>query len=254
MKVVIIEDEILTAENLTEILLQLPERIEVVKLLHTVQDSIEYFKHHPPPDLIFCDIQLGDGPSFEIFSQTTLEVPVIFCTAFNTYAVDAFNNHGIDYVLKPFSKKTIKNAIDKYNKFASKFSSAPINYKDLLQNMPVRYQMDKKCSSLLVTWKDKIIPVKIAEIALFTIEYKMTQLVTLDNQKYFVNNTLEELEELCGEPFFRANRQYLINRQCIAEALQHFPRKLLLRLKIEGKFEIIISKNRVPEFLSWLRN
>lgn len=254
MKVVIIEDEILSAENLAEILLRLPENIEVTKLLHSVQESITYFRNHTPPDLIFCDIKLGDGYSFEIFSEAGLEVPVIFCTAFNTYAVDAFKNHGIDYILKPFSKKTIKNAIEKYNKLNTRFGISPIDYTELLKNIPLRNDTEKKIGSLLVTWKDKIIPVKITDIAIFTIEYKMTQLVTNDNQKYYINNTLEELEEMCGESFFRANRQFLINRECVAEVLQHFPRKLLLRLKIEGTYEIIISKTRVPEFLSWLRN
>ncbi|MET0636894.1 MAG: LytTR family DNA-binding domain-containing protein [Chitinophagaceae bacterium] len=254
MKVVIIEDEILTAENLAEILLGLPDNIKVIKLLQSVRESIAYFQDHPSPDLIFCDIQLGDGSSFEIFAETRLEVPVIFCTAFNTYAVDAFSNHGIDYILKPFSKKTIGGAIEKFKKLNSRFGSPQIDYKELLKNMPGQPGAEKKAGSLLVTWKDKIIPVKIDDIALFTIEYKMTQLVTHDNQKYYVSHTLEELEEICGDGFFRVNRQYLINRECISEALQHFPRKLLLLLKIEGKYEVVVGKNRIPEFLSWLKN
>ena len=108
-------------------------------------------------------------------------------------------------------------------------------------------------SSLLVSWKDKIIPVKIEDIALVYIEYRTTKLVTSNNQKYAINYNLEELEEICGDSFYRANRQYLINRECISEA-SHYGRKLILKLKVEGEHDILIGKNRVPEFLTWLRS
>jgi two-component system, LytTR family, response regulator LytT len=253
MKVVIIEDELLTAEDLAEILLKLPDGIEVVKILSSVSEAVDYFKKNNSTDLVFCDIQLGDGYSFEIFKQIALDIPVIFCTAYNEYALEAFKNNGIDYILKPFTKKQIRIAIEKYKTLRSKFSNAAIDYDGLLKNLQKGYDYDKAVSSLLINFKDKIIPVKIADIALFGIDYKTTQLITFDNQKYFVNHTLDELEIICGEAFYRANRQYLINREVVTEALQYFARKLVLRLKIEGKHEIIISKSKVPEFLSWLR-
>jgi len=253
VKVVIVEDELLTAEDLAEMLLKLPEGIEVVKLLTSVSEAVTYFKQNNSPDLIFCDIQLGDGFSFEIFKQTNLDVPVIFCTAYNEYALEAFKNNGIDYILKPFTKKNIKAAIEKYKSLRNKLSNPAIDYESLLAKLHKGYNNDKTVSSLLINFKEKIIPVKIADIALFGIDYKMTQVITFDNQKHFVNHTLDELEIICGESFYRANRQYLINREVVAEALQYYARKLVLRLKIDGKFEIIISKNKVPEFLSWLR-
>ena len=254
MKVVIVEDEALTAEDLAEILLKLPDRIEVVKILTSVQEAIIYFKNNSSPNLIFCDIQLGDGHSFEIFQEIRIDVPVIFCTAYDEYALQAFKNNGIDYILKPFTKKSIKAAVEKYKSLKARFSNTGIDFTNLLQNIQTRYHPDRKISSLLITWKDKIIPVRINDIALFNIEFKMTQLITFDNQKYFVNHTLDELEEICGEDFYRANRQYLINRNVVSEALQYHARKLVLKLKVEDKHEIIISKNRVPEFLSWLRS
>jgi DNA-binding LytR/AlgR family response regulator len=112
---------------------------------------------------------------------------------------------------------------------------------------------EQRVSSILVSWKDKIIPIKISDIALFCLEFKTTQLITFDNKKYAVHHNLEELTEICGNQFFRANRQYLINREAVAEASQYFARKLILTLKVEGKHEIIISKTRIQEFLSWLR-
>ena len=254
MKIVIVEDEALTAEDLAEILLKLPDSIEVVKILTSVSEAIPYFNQNNLPDLIFCDIQLGDGHSFEIFKQVPIDVPVIFCTAFDEYALEAFRNNGIDYILKPFVKKNIKAAIDKFKLLRTRLSRSTVDYNGLLQNVQVRFNQNKRISSLLINWKDKIIPVKINDIALFNIDFKMTQLVTFGNQKYFVNHTLDELEEICGEEFYRANRQYLINRNAVTEALQYHARKLVLKLKIEDKHEIIISKNRVPEFLSWLRS
>ena len=254
MKVVIVEDEALTAEDLAEILLKLPDGIEVVKILPSVQEAIIYFRHNSSPDLIFCDIQLGDGYSFEIFKETPIDAPVIFCTAYDQYALEAFKNNGIDYILKPFTKKTIKAAVDKFKSLKVQLSGNRIDFTNILQNFQTRHQSDRKISSLLINWKDKIIPIRINEIALFNIDFKMTQLVTFNNQKYFVNHTLEELEEICGEDFYRANRQYLINRNSITEALQYHARKLVLKLNVEDKHEIIISKNKIPEFLSWLRS
>lgn len=254
MKVVIVEDEALTAEDLAEILLKLPDGIEVVKILPSVQEAMIYFRHNSSPDLIFCDIQLGDGHSFEIFKAIRIDAPVIFCTAYDEYALEAFKNNGIDYILKPFTKQTIKAAIEKFKSLKSRLSSSGIDFTNVLQNIQTRHQPDRKVSSLLINWKDKIIPVRINDIALFNIDFKMTQLLTFTNQKYFVNHTLDELEEICGEDFYRANRQYLINRSAVTEALQYHARKLVLKLKVEDKHEIIISKNKIPEFLSWLRS
>ncbi len=253
MKVVIIEDERLTAEDLAEMLMQLPEKIEVSKMLSSVSDAVQYFRENEQPDLIFCDIHLGDGHSFEIFKSVRIETPVIFCTAFDEFALEAFRNNGIDYILKPFSKKSIKIAIDKYNTLRSKMSFSSDSYSDFFKTVS-RSAGHKKNSSLLVNWKDKIIPVKVTDIALFNIEYKMTQLITFGNQKYYINHTLDELEDICGSNFYRANRQYLVNKESVQEALQFYARKLVLKLKVEGKHEIIISKNKVPEFLGWLKN
>ena len=255
MKVIIIEDELLAAEYLAELLSKLPEGIEVVKIISSINEAVEYFKPNNSPDLIFCDIQLGDGYSFEIFKQVRLDVPVIFCTAYNQYALQAFKNNGIDYVLKPFARKHIKESIEKYKTLRHKLTNTFVDYESILKKLQSSgYSQDKKNSSLLVNFKGKIIPVKVTDIALFCIEHKMTQMITFDSRKYFINYTLDELEVTCGSLFYRANRQFLINREAIQEALQYFGRKLVVKLKIEDKHEIIIGKSKVPEFLTWLRN
>lgn len=252
MNVVIIEDELLTAQDLADMLSRLPEKPVVLKILPTVAEAVAYFSSAPEPDLIFSDIQLGDGHSFDIFRSIQPGCPVIFCTAYNDYALEAFRNNGIDYILKPFSQRSIAASVEKYRQLKYALTRNTPDYESLYHYRD-NGSANRKTSSLLVNWKDKIIPVRIPDIALFTIEYKMTQLVTADNQKYYISQTLEELEKICGNGFYRANRQYLVNKACITEALQYFARKLVLKLNIEEKHEIIISKNRVPEFLAWLQ-
>lgn len=252
MKVVIIEDEALMARDLTEILQQAPSQLEVIKTLSSVSEAISYLQHHPSPDLIFSDIQLGDGLSFDIFRHVDTDCPVIFCTAYNEFAIAAFRNNGIDYVLKPFTRKTIREALDKYEILKENFTRYATRQAGMIAAAAQAAAPSPK-TTLLINWKDKIIPVRISDIALFSIDYKMTQLVTFDNQKYYLNQTLEELEQTCGPAFYRANRQYLVNKDSILEALQYFARKLVLKLNVPGEHEVIISKNRVPEFLEWLR-
>lgn len=246
MKIVIIEDEKMTAEDLSDLLQKVSPNILVQKMLYSVAEAVEYFKQANCPDLIFSDIQLGDGPSFDIFKQVDVAAPVVFCTAYNQYAMEAFKSNGIDYVLKPFSKKSIKEAIDKYeglkNSFVKQghaFISGDI--------------MAEKISAILVNWKDKIIPVRISDVAFFMIDNKATQIITTAGNKYYVDHTLEDLELLCGKCFYRANRQFLVNKNVIEEVQHYSGRKLFLKLNVRGEYDITVSKVKSPEFLQWLR-
>lgn len=254
MKVVIIEDEALTAEDLAGILVKLPQSITIAKILYSVKEAVEYFQSNPSPDLIFCDIQLGDGHSFDIFKLVHTDTPVIFCTAYNEYALEAFDNNGVGYILKPFTKKTIKDAVDKYNALKNSMTAAGGGNMDISKILSsIHQRADTRPASLLITWKEKIIPVKIADISLFNVEFKSTRIITKDNQEYTINYNLDELEQLCGTNFYRANRQYLINRNAVEEVLQYTARKLFVKLTIKGEFDITIAKAKVPEFLSWLK-
>ncbi|MFT3680719.1 MAG: LytTR family DNA-binding domain-containing protein [Ferruginibacter sp.] len=249
MQVIIIEDEILTAEYLESILSKMPYQISVLKILPSVKDAVKYLQQQPFPDLIFCDIQLGDGHSFEIFKQVDIETPVIFCTAYNEYALKAFDNNGIGYVLKPFSENSIKEAIDKFIMLRGDKQATPTN----INRLSAEQLNNTQPSSILVNWKDKILPVKIADTALFCIEYRATKMITKNNNDYSIGHNLDELEQMCGTGFYRANRQYLINRSAIEEVQQYSSRKLFVKLSVKGDFDITIAKAKVPEFLNWLK-
>lgn len=251
MNVVLIEDEKLVSDDLADILQSLDGNINISKTISSVKEAMHYFKNNVTPQLIFSDIQLGDGYSFEIFKELQTTTPVIYCTAFNQHALQAFENNGIAYVLKPYSKTTIKQALDKYQSLKKTFVlQQQINYDQLIAAITGNVA---KPQTLLVNYKNKIIPVKITDIAFFTIEHKTTSLVTLQNQQYSINYTLDELEEICGADFFRANRQFLINKAAVKEVLHYGLRKLFVKLCVETNGEVVINKVKTTSFLNWLK-
>jgi two-component system response regulator LytT len=248
MEIVIIEDEKLTADDLKDTLLSVCPEAHIVATIGSVKEAIAWFLSHPAPDLVFSDIQLGDGISFEIFKAIPLHMPVVFCTAFDEYALTAFKANGIDYILKPFTKVTIAAALEKYRTLKDAFLPKSMSYKDLL---PL-FESRPGAGSVLVYQKDKILPVRMSDIALFYIENELTHLITNDQKTYSVNKTLEELEKLAGVGFYRANRQYLVNRSAVKDASQYFSRKLSLSLHVPFAEVITISKEKTSDFLSWL--
>lgn len=251
MKIVIIEDERVVAEDLAaSIIGLLKEPVDIVQL-HSVRESVAYFKSAPAPDMIFSDIQLGDGLSFEIFIAAPLTVPVIFCTAFDEYALDAFKANGIDYILKPFTTQTLERALNKYNQFKQLFAAKdPSTYSDLMQLLTNKESA--KAGSILVYYQDKIMPVKLNDIALFYLENNITHLLTFTGKTYYPNKTLDDLEKMTGNHFFRANRQYLVCRKAIVEVSKYFSRKLYVNLTIPFKDKVTVSKGKAAEFLQWL--
>jgi DNA-binding LytR/AlgR family response regulator len=250
MKVVVIEDERLTAEDLVHTITQVDPSFEIVAKLRSVNEGLDYFKTNLPPDLIFSDIQLGDGQAFEILKD--LHVPVIFCTAYDEYALNAFKANGIDYILKPFTTNSVSVALQKFKNLTQVKHEqvADLQYESikrmLLDSKPV------KNSSLLIHYKDTIFPVKIEKIALFRLENDIVKLMTFDKAIYYPGKRLEELEEIVGNNFFRVNRQYLINRKAIINASSLFSRKLSLTISIPVKENITISKEKSSIFLKWL--
>ena len=251
MNVVLIEDEKLVSDDLADILHSLDGTINISHTISSVKEAVSYFKHHDTPQLIFSDIQLGDGYSFEIFKELQTETPVIYCTAFNQHALQAFENNGIAYVLKPYSRNTIKQALDKYQSLKKTFGlHQQINYDNLLAAITGQ---TAKPQTLLVNYKNKIIPVKIAEVACFNIDHKATSLVTLQNERYSINQSLDELEEICGNNFFRANRQFLINKAGVKEVVHYGLRKLFVTLCVETGEQVVINKVKITAFLNWLK-
>lgn len=252
MKIVIIEDEKLTAKELENVILELLPTANIQAVLHSVSQSEMYFKNNSFPDLILSDIQLGDGLSFEIFENITINVPIIFCTAYDEFMLNAFKNNGIDYLLKPFTKDSVKIALDKYHNLSEVFSNKNQAVDEIRQAL--KMIKPTKSSNILVYYKDTIIPLKIDDIAVFYIQEQATYLKSFNDETYFIDKTLSQIEEICGENFFRANRQFLINRKAVKNVSHHLSRKFSVRLSIPFEYEsqITVSKNKLKEFLEWL--
>lgn len=253
MKVVIIEDEQYTAEDLASCITELRSNYEVVKILPSINSAKIYFQQEDNFDLIFSDINLGDGLSFELFQSIKLKVPVIFCTAYDNYAIEAFKSNGIDYVLKPVNKKNILEAIEKFERLSS--SSQKVNPAiEKMMEIFAAKTTQKTTRSVLVHVKDKIIPVKLENIAVFFIRNETTFILDLKGNAHPIDETLEEIE-LIGLPFlFRANRQFIINRGVVKDVTQHFARKSVLNLTVPFTEQIIVSKEKTPLLLKWLQN
>lgn len=245
MKIIIIEDERLTATDLENTLHQVDPSLEIIAVIKSVQEGKTYFQSNPLPDLIFSDIRLGDGLSFQIVND--LQVPVIFCTAYDEYALNAFRANGIDYILKPFTLNSVANAIQKFNN---------IRGPRIAQQYEVMKQIfssfSTRPSSLLIHHKDMILPIKMADVAMFHLEHDLVKLTTFNQVVYYPNKSLDELEALAGEDFFRVNRQYLINRNAIQHASSILSRKLSVNISIPHKEDITISREKAPLFLKWL--
>jgi two-component system response regulator LytT len=248
MNIIIIEDERLTAEDLADMISQLAPESNLLTTLSSVQEAIEYFSGSQLPDLIFSDIQLGDGLSFEIFNRIEIKVPVIFCTAYDEYAINAFKTNGIDYILKPFKEQEIIQALEKYRMLRGTPSDLSIN--SLLQL--IQQKNPTRATSVLVHHREKIIPVKMDEIAVFYIKHELTHLYTFDRKTYTVSKTLDEIQQLTGTDFYRANRQFIINRNAVQSAEQYFGRKVSIGLNLPFESVITVSKEKIPSFLEWL--
>lgn len=251
MKIVIIEDETVVADDLEmNIRKLLDQPLDLIKL-DSVKEGIAYFQDNESPDLIFSDIQLGDGLSFEIFVTVPISTPVIFCTAYDEYALDAIKANGIDYILKPFTRQTLDKALQKYLQLKKIFSADPIPQYEALLKLLSGNEV-QKTASILVYHQDKIIPINLEDIALYYLSNEITHLLTFSGKTYYPNKNLDELERLSGGSFFRANRQYLICRKSIIDVSSFFSRKLSLNLNIPFPEKIIVSKGKAPLFLKWL--
>lgn len=250
MKVVILEDEKLTATDLAKTLQSLDNDIEIIAMLGSLEDARAYFKTDPVHDLIFSDIELGDGLSFELFEQLKLNTPIVFCTAYSKYALEAFNTLGIDYILKPFSKVSIEKTLSKYQQLQQKLAPPSDQYAVLLQTL--QQQLQPRSPSVIVQQGDRVIPIRGEDIAVFWIEDDYTFALTFEQKKYIVPQRLEALEKLFSPSFFRANRQFLVNRQAIKDATQHFNRKLQVNLKVAFSHTILIGKLKLNAFMDWL--
>lgn len=251
MKVIIIEDEKLTAKDLAKTLIAIDNDIEIVKIIHSVEEGLLFFNNSYQSDLIFSDIELGDGLSFDIFQKHQNTPPIIFCTAYEQYMLNAFKTAGIDYVLKPFSRASIEKALLKFRQLKNNFEKPTSDVTVIFD--AIKNSLLGKVSSVIVHQGDKMIPINGNDIALFFIENDCVFAFTFDQKKYLINQKLENLEKSFPD-YFRANRQFLINRKSVKDASHYFHRKMVVNLNIPFKEQIIISKLRTTDFIQWLTN
>ncbi len=249
MKIVIIEDEELTAKELIYNLTSLNAGVEIMATLPTVAQSIEYFSTNSDYNLIFSDIRLGEGHAFEIFKNVKVNSPIIFCTAYDQYALEAFKNNGIDYIIKPFDKTSIAIALNKYRLLEEKFSAPRADFSKLSALL-----LPKICKiqTLIVYQGDKILPIPVANIGLFQLKNQVVQLHTLEGTHFTILQSLEELEDKLGSEFYRINRQHIVNRKVIKDVARYFGRKLLVNLTDPFTEQIMLSKEKAVHFLEWL--
>jgi two-component system response regulator LytT len=250
MNVIIIEDEPSTAKDLKAIVEGLDSEINVLTILYSVKTAIKWLNEHPAADLIFSDIQLGDGLSFEIFKEVQINVPIVFCTAFDQYAIDAFESNSIDYLLKPIEEEMVARSLQKYDRVKGHFAAEPYssNLNKLLFQMDSAYKQ-----SLLVNYREKIIPVKVTDICFIYAANGIVTLHTSGNQNYAMHYTIDQLETLLNpRSFFRSNRQFIINRNSVLNIEHYFNRRLFLKLQCDTPVKIIISRLKTQDLLRWV--
>lgn len=247
--VLIIEDELPNVQRLEKMLRVLDKNIVFLENLQTVQASIAWLKTNAQPDIIFMDIRLIDGISFEIFNHVTITAPVIFTTAYDEYALKAFEVNGIDYLLKPLDADKLEKSFRKA--MAIKSPEKDAHVVQLVKNMLARQPIYR--SRFLIAHKDRYLMIMTTDIAYFTIENRTTFLITQDSKRFIIDQTLEVLEhELDPEFFFRITRQFIISLKSIDQIYQHFNAQLKVKLTPALNEGVIISRERSALLKKWL--
>lgn len=250
MKILIIEDEEPAALRLKKLVEEILPGVEILDMLVSVRSSIEWINNHPAPNLIFMDINLADGSSFEIFSKVKIDSPVIFITAYDEYALKAFKVNSIDYLLKPIKKEELANAIEKFKKMHQVKIDIP-ELKELFENLKDKKAVFKK--RFLIRYGEHIKTVDIEQVAYFYTEEKINFLKTKDNHTYPIEYNLDGLEKMLDpERFFRINRQFIISIESITEMFSYSKSRVKIVLKPAINIETIVSTERSPFFKEWL--
>ena len=249
MKALVIEDEILAAQSLQKLVTEVAPDTEIIGVLQSIEESVAWFNENPMPDLVFMDIHLADGSSFAIFEQVQITCPIIFTTAYDEYALKAFEVSSIDYLLKPINRNDLTRAMNKYKSLVADKSFDNQALAELVQKIGTS---KKYKSCFLVPERDKLIPLATANVAYFYIDTKTVKAITLDEHTYYMSQTLDDIMlQLNPDDFFRANRQFIVSRKAIKDLTIWFGNKLSLNLLVKIPEEIIISKAKVSEFKNW---
>lgn len=250
MNVLIIEDEKLAADHLSALIKLYDQEIKILDRLDSVKKSVAWFNTNQQPELVFMDIQLADGISFEIFEQTIVQCPIIFTTAFNEYALKAFKVNSIDYLLKPIDFDELKIAIDKYKEV-----------RGLPEQSQYQKVMDSVLNMLTDNYKQRFV-IKVGEhiksipvdnILYFYSLEKATFLHTTDDYNYVIDYSIEQLENLVDpQKFYRINRKYLISMDSIDDIISYSNSRLKIELKHSKDMDAIVAREKVNKFKKWL--
>lgn len=246
MKVLIIEDEAAATRRLTKLIREIDSQIEIIDTLDSVTASINWLSSREHPDLIFMDIHLADGSSFEIFNFVEIKKPIVFITAFDQYAVQAFKVSAIDYLLKPIKNHELAQAIEKFK--ALKKDQA-FDYEEIARAM----RKDTVGKRFLIRFGQQIKVVEMSQAGYFYTQDKITFIVTKDGKRYPLDHSLEKLEEMLDENlYFRVNRQFIVGIESIREMYAYSKSRVKVELIPPCEIETIVSTERSPQFKKWL--
>jgi len=247
MRIAIFEDEIHNCERLIRLLKQCDMAIEVTAVISSVADGIKWLKEQHTVDLILMDIQLSDGNCFELFDQAQIKTPVIFTTAYDNFALQAFKVNSIDYLLKPIELKELRRALNKYEQFRP--AAAPgVDIARIADEF-----LRRKSTRFMGKINNQLVYVKAQDIAYLQFEKGITYATTITNQRIPLDYSLDQIERLLDKNlFFRINRQFIIHLDAIRKITTYYNSRLILRLQPDIDADVIISRERVGDFKSWL--
>lgn len=253
-RVLIIEDESVAAQQLRRLLSDADPQIEVIEVLQSIEESVEWFQSNPMPDLTFMDIHLADGSAFRIFDKADITCPIIFTTAYDQYALEAFRVNSIDYLLKPVSPADLRRALDKYAAFASpRVEPAGAPVPDLQGLIGMMMQQCRQYQSyFLIPTADRLKPLAVKDIAYIYLENKVAKAVTYEGKTFATDKTLDALmDQLDPTKFYRVNRQFVVAHAAICDISFWLLGKLKLNLTVSTPESVIVPKAKVPEFKEW---
>jgi two-component system response regulator LytT len=257
MKILIVEDEDLAVKKLKKTLLTVDESATVVGEADSIRSTVNWLQNNPSPDLILMDIELADGQSFEIFNQVQVKSPVIFITSYDEYALKAFKVNSVDYLLKPVQKEDLHAALDKFRSMKKIYSNdtekSNISLDILVKELQQKLQTKEFRKRFLVKHGQKLVSVEVEEIAYFFSDGRLNFFKTLDNRKFVVDYTMDELNDMLDpDKYFRISRSFFISVNSVAQIHDYFGNRLLLHLKPETEKEAIVSREKVTDFKTWL--
>jgi DNA-binding LytR/AlgR family response regulator len=249
MKIVILEDESRAVNHLKRLIGEVAPHMELIGTFETVHEAIEFLEQDPQVDLIFSDVQLADGTSFEVFSKVHVPCPIIFTTAYDTYAIEAFNTNGIDYLLKPIEGKRLQQAIEKARGF-----STGKELDTLVSLISHRGSRSYK-SRFMVKVGEKIRTIKVEDILAFYSFERTTYLFTSDHRNYIIDYSIEELESMLDPArYFRINRKYVVSIEACSQIIAWSNSRLKIDIEGIDDQKIVVARERVKEFKNWLDN